>query len=55
VDKPNASLRRFGTEEHGATILEYVLMLALIALVCVGGVTAIGNMTNLFFSVANTL
>jgi len=41
--------------EEGATVVEYVLMLALIAMVCLAGVAAIGNIDALFFDVGNTL
>ncbi len=31
--------------ERGASLVEYALMLALIAMVCIGAVTALGNTT----------
>ena len=34
--------RTFWREEDGATLVEYVLLVALIAVVCVGAVTLIG-------------
>jgi len=55
VDKTLAAVARFCTREDGATVVEYVLMLALIALVCMAGVASIGNINGLFFSVGNTL
>jgi pilus assembly protein Flp/PilA len=43
-------------DEEGATMVEYGLMLALIAVVCIVAVTAIGtNLSTLFSSVAQTL
>lgn len=39
---------RFNREE-GATMVEYALMLALIAIVCIIAVTAIGNNANAIF------
>ena len=36
-------------------MLEYVLVLILIAIACVGGAASIGNITHLFLNVANTL
>jgi Flp pilus assembly pilin Flp len=47
--------RRFRTREKGATVVEYVLMLALIAIVCMAGVMQIGSINALFFNVGNTL
>jgi Flp pilus assembly pilin Flp len=55
VDRLVAYLRGFGTDEDGATVLEYALLLVLIMLVCVAGIAAIGNITNVFFTTANTL
>jgi pilus assembly protein Flp/PilA len=43
-------MRRFFSEERGATMIEYGLMLALIAIVCVGAVTALGTGANNVFS-----
>jgi Flp pilus assembly pilin Flp len=48
-------IRTFCNHEDGATVVEYVLMLALIAIVCMAGVAQIGQLTELFFNVANTL
>ena len=36
-------LINFFKDEEGATMVEYALMLALIAIVCIGAVTAIGT------------
>ena len=36
-------LINFFKDEEGATMVEYALMLALIAIICIGAVTAIGN------------
>ena len=55
------SLRRFLSQplrrdERGATAVEYGLMVALIAAVIVGVVTALGgNLTTLFTNVSNAL
>ncbi|MES3032391.1 MAG: Flp family type IVb pilin [Gemmatimonadota bacterium] len=40
------SLRRFLREEHGATMVEYAVMLALIAAVCFAVITILGQKTN---------
>ena len=43
----------FFKDEEGATMVEYALMVALIAAVCVGAVTLLGgNSNNTFTSVA---
>ena len=34
---------RFGQDEKGASLVEYALLVALIAVVCVGAVTFIGS------------
>ena len=47
--------RHFCTDREGATVVEYVLMLALIAMICLAGVSQIGQINELFFTVGNTL
>ncbi|RKP43818.1 Flp family type IVb pilin [Trinickia fusca] len=37
-------------DEEGATMVEYGLMVALIAIVCIGAVTTIGTTLNAVFS-----
>ena len=37
---------RFGQSERGASLVEYALLVALIAVVCVGAVTFIGKSAN---------
>ena len=44
----------FFKDEEGATMVEYALMLALIAVVCVGAVQLIGGSANTTFGAANT-
>ena len=34
---------RFGHDERGASLVEYALLVALIAVVCIGAVSFIGN------------
>ena len=41
-----STLRRFWREEEGATLVEYVLLVALIAAVCVATVTTLGTNAN---------
>ena len=42
----------FFKDEEGATMVEYALMLALIAIVCIVAVTAIGTNANSTFNTA---
>ena len=49
-------LINFFKDEEGATMVEYALMLALIAIVCIGAVTVIGeSASNTFSNAANEL
>jgi len=41
-----SAVRRFWNNEEGATLVEYVLLVALIAAVCVGAVTLLGSNAN---------
>jgi pilus assembly protein Flp/PilA len=51
-----AAARRFIKDESGATMVEYGLMLALIAIVAMGGAAIIGTQAKTLFSnVGNTL
>ena len=45
----------FCNEEDVAPVVANVLMLVLIATVCVTGLASIGNVTDVFFIVANRL
>ena len=47
-------LINFFKDEEGATMVEYALMLALIAIVCIVAVVAIGNNANSTFNRAAT-
>ena len=47
-------LINFFKDEEGATMVEYALMLALIAIVCIVAVTAIGTSANNTFTAADT-
>jgi pilus assembly protein Flp/PilA len=42
-------IKKFVREEEGATMVEYALMLALIAIVCIGAVALIGTNSNTVF------
>ena len=49
-------VRQFLTEEDGVTAIEYALVAALIAVVIIGGATAIGlNVNSVFQTVASTI
>ncbi len=41
-----SAARRFWSDEEGATLVEYVLLVALIGAVCVGAVTLLGTNAN---------
>ncbi len=41
---------RFGRSERGASLVEYALLVALIAVVCIAAVTILGNRANDKFS-----
>lgn len=45
---------RFGNDERGATMIEYVLLAALIAVVVIGVVALVGNETSTTFSKVNS-
>ena len=45
---------RFAREDEGASLVEYVLLIALIAVVCVGAVTLLGTNVNTKLSTAAT-
>ena len=47
---------RFGDTERGASLVEYALLVALIAVVCIAAVTILGqNASDKFDSVGNSL
>ncbi len=47
---------KFAREESGADLLEYVLVLTLVALACVAGLTKLGNsVSSALNTVANTV
>ena len=41
---------RFGRSEQGAALVEYALLVALIAVVCIAAITILGNRTSDKFS-----
>ncbi len=47
---------RFGTDERGASLVEYALLVALIAVVCIAAVTVLGkNASSKFDSVGTSI
>lgn len=52
--KVQTKLQSMLKDETGATMVEYALMIALIAAVCVGVVTTIGTGANTQFGTVNT-
>ena len=51
-----AFVKSFRKNEEGQDLLEYALLVALIALIAIGGVTLAGNSVNVIFtSIANSL
>lgn len=42
--------KKFVTQEEGASLVEYGLLVALIAVVCIAGITALGGKLNTMFS-----
>lgn len=56
MDKPTVALQRFLQEEEGVTAIEYGLIAALIAVVIIAAVQAVGqNLYNIFNYIANKL
>ncbi len=49
-----AGLSRFVREDEGATMVEYVLLVALVAVICVGAVTLLGSNVNTKLGTAAT-
>jgi len=46
--------QKFVKAEEGATLAEYGLLLALIAVVCIGAITALGTRISTMFSTLST-
>lgn len=47
-------LKKFLASEDGPTAVEYAVMLALIVVVCIGTITAVGTKVNSSFDATNT-
>jgi pilus assembly protein Flp/PilA len=46
IAKMNSFVGKLVREEEGATLVEYVLLVALIAVVCIVAITAVGGKAN---------
>lgn len=46
INALHSAVLRFLREEEGASLVEYVLLVALIAIVCLGAITLLGTNTN---------
>ena len=56
MNRFTAGIRRFVADENAATMPEYALMVALIAVVCIGVVTTLGlNAQAKFQAIANAI
>ena len=56
MNKLGTALVRFLKDESGPTAVEYAVMLALIIVVCIAAITALGsNANNTFTKVSNTI
>ena len=54
MTKALAAFQNFVRSEEGASLAEYGLLLALIAVVCIGGMTVLGTKINSMFSTLAT-
>lgn len=48
------AVRKFAADESGATMVEYAIMVALIAVVCIVAVKTIGTKSNAAFTTVHT-
>ena len=55
IERLRALLIARSHDERGASLVEYALLLALIAMVCIAAVTALGDTTSGAFSEATSL
>ena len=56
MDRVVVFIKQFLSEEEGVTAIEYALIAALIAVVIIGGATAVGtNVNSLFNTIAGKL
>lgn len=46
-------VRKFASDESGATMVEYAVMVALIAAICIAVITTLGQKANNAFSTVN--
>ena len=53
MTKPLTAVTKFARDEEGASLLEYGLLLSLIAVVCVAAITTLGIIISTMFSSFN--
>jgi pilus assembly protein Flp/PilA len=54
MTKLRAAAAKFIRDEEGASLAEYGLLIALIAVVCIGGMTILGTKINSMFNTLST-
>lgn len=54
MSQPHVAISAFLRDEDGATMVEYGVMLALIAAICIAIITTLGGQTNSLFTSLNT-
>jgi len=54
MTKLRTAAAKFVRSEEGASLAEYGLLLALIAVICIGGMTVLGTKINSMFSALST-
>jgi len=54
MTKTFSVLKKLVRDEEGASLAEYGLLLALIAVVCIGGMTLLGTQINAMFNALST-
>ena len=54
MSRLKSAVRRFVSDESGATMVEYAIMIALIAAICIAVIKVIGNKTNNAFANVNS-
>ena len=53
MTKPLTAASKFARNEEGASLVEYGLLLSLVAVVCIAAITTLGNSISTLFSSIN--
>ncbi|MDB5216539.1 MAG: uncharacterized protein JWO86_4466, partial [Myxococcaceae bacterium] len=53
-NKTRSSIRNFVRATRGANMVEYIILVGLVALICIGGYTVFGDKVNKAISVQST-